>query len=538
MCHKQGYPKDSKTDLFSSSVLLEIPEVFSTLMHVEELFCCKLANGEQQTEKDMKQNDNWEEGCESPCGNMPQGIIENSLDCVEFNDDNKMFEVGTPSGQIIESQEFPDLMEETPQNKLRTRPLTLKHASNKCDLAVTSARTLVFDLQEAEHDSSKLKESIICSNNPSPGKYAGLDDEELFTSPKECHETLEPIALPVLTPHHNDSSNSHVHPKQSRRKKSALITSGQTDPPRLTPQKSSVTKNVAVIKVPEEKHEPIKSSSLVSSKTKRSTSSAKSKKQLEIVENLSKISAIPIADCQPVKKKEVRPESERKRRSSTISAASSSLSLVCIKQEKRNAKGETCLHVACRAGNLERVGTFLKNGSDVNAKDNAGWTPIHEAINGKGAVSVKAAILRLLCEKGADVDAQGGGPETDETPLHSAVQLGQEILVEILLEFKASPNIRAANGFLPKDIASNTAILKLLEGKRGSIGTCTTGLSTDHVNANSSTFLSTTSMVEEDPAVMKVMVKKALIYFNYDEEPETVKATVEKLGLAVSEKLT
>jgi len=45
-------------------------------------------------------------------------------------------------------------------------------------------------------------------------------------------------------------------------------------------------------------------------------------------------------------------------------------------KEKRNDKGETQLHVACRAGNVKRVQMLLENGSGVNSTDHAGWTPL------------------------------------------------------------------------------------------------------------------------------------------------------------------
>jgi len=45
-------------------------------------------------------------------------------------------------------------------------------------------------------------------------------------------------------------------------------------------------------------------------------------------------------------------------------------------KEKRNAKGETPLHVACRAGNVKRVQTLLEKGSSVTSTVPAGWTPL------------------------------------------------------------------------------------------------------------------------------------------------------------------
>lgn len=44
---------------------------------------------------------------------------------------------------------------------------------------------------------------------------------------------------------------------------------------------------------------------------------------------------------------------------------------------KRNAKGETPLHIACRNGQIEKVKQLLEmEGVDINAKDFAGWTAL------------------------------------------------------------------------------------------------------------------------------------------------------------------
>jgi len=49
-------------------------------------------------------------------------------------------------------------------------------------------------------------------------------------------------------------------------------------------------------------------------------------------------------------------------------------------KEKRNGKGETQLHVACRAGNVKRVQMLLEKGSSVYSTDYAGWTPLVKSI--------------------------------------------------------------------------------------------------------------------------------------------------------------
>lgn len=48
---------------------------------------------------------------------------------------------------------------------------------------------------------------------------------------------------------------------------------------------------------------------------------------------------------------------------------------------KRNYKGETSLHLACRKGNLDLVHELLQAGASSNVQDNAGWTPLVSYIN-------------------------------------------------------------------------------------------------------------------------------------------------------------
>lgn len=46
------------------------------------------------------------------------------------------------------------------------------------------------------------------------------------------------------------------------------------------------------------------------------------------------------------------------------------------KVDKKNAKGETPLHVSCRTGQLEKARQLILAGADPNAQDHAGWTPL------------------------------------------------------------------------------------------------------------------------------------------------------------------
>ncbi|XP_017769178.1 PREDICTED: BRCA1-associated RING domain protein 1-like [Nicrophorus vespilloides] len=112
---------------------------------------------------------------------------------------------------------------------------------------------------------------------------------------------------------------------------------------------------------------------------------------------------------------------------------------------KRNSKGESGLHVACKQGKLDKVKQLIESGCDVNAVDWANWTPLHE-----GVQSNAFDCVRELLNAGALVNAPG---ENYITPLHQARELQFEKIVDILLEFGADPksidfsgNIAMSNG--------------------------------------------------------------------------------------------
>ena len=70
------------------------------------------------------------------------------------------------------------------------------------------------------------------------------------------------------------------------------------------------------------------------------------------------------------------------------------------------------IHKAANTGNIEAVKQHLAAGTDVNAKDRDGWTPLlYAALHGF------MEIAELLIGKGADVNAKDDG---GDTPLDGA----------------------------------------------------------------------------------------------------------------------
>ena len=90
-------------------------------------------------------------------------------------------------------------------------------------------------------------------------------------------------------------------------------------------------------------------------------------------------------------------------------------------------------------GHTEIVQILIKDGADPNETDEKGRTALHWAI----ANNDDLALLRVLLEAGADLDAQDAWRET---PLHLAQS---EEAYDLLIEMGADPNINDMAGHTP-----------------------------------------------------------------------------------------
>ena len=75
--------------------------------------------------------------------------------------------------------------------------------------------------------------------------------------------------------------------------------------------------------------------------------------------------------------------------------------------------------------NAEEISILIKEGADVNAKDDGGWAALHEA-----AARGDLESAHLLIESGATVDLRDG---YGRTPLHIASEMGLVEIVKFLL---------------------------------------------------------------------------------------------------------
>ena len=96
------------------------------------------------------------------------------------------------------------------------------------------------------------------------------------------------------------------------------------------------------------------------------------------------------------------------------------------------------IHDAAHKGNIEAVKQHLDAGTDVNAKDEDGCTPLY-AVAGGG----HKEIAELLIAKGADVNPKR---EDGATPLLIAAVAGHKEVAELLIAKGADVNAKDKKG--------------------------------------------------------------------------------------------
>ena len=111
-------------------------------------------------------------------------------------------------------------------------------------------------------------------------------------------------------------------------------------------------------------------------------------------------------------------------------------------------EGESELHAAIRAGDLDKVILLVETGERLDSFDSNGWTPLHVAASrGNGDI-----LRHLLCQS-PDVEIRGTQMNED-TPLSFAALNGQANSAEILLEFGANIHARNNCNYTPIMVAA------------------------------------------------------------------------------------
>jgi len=108
----------------------------------------------------------------------------------------------------------------------------------------------------------------------------------------------------------------------------------------------------------------------------------------------------------------------------------------------KGAAPESIIHLAARAGDLAKVKSFIEDGTNVNARDKGGETPLFSAV-----LADNSDVAKFLITKGADVNAKDGG---GVTPLNFVIRSrGKKDMVELLISKGADVNAKNERGVTP-----------------------------------------------------------------------------------------
>lgn len=117
--------------------------------------------------------------------------------------------------------------------------------------------------------------------------------------------------------------------------------------------------------------------------------------------------------------------------------------------------GECYLHKAARLGYLDVIAYCLfRIDMDVDTKDNAGYTALHEACS-KGNLG----IVRLLLQCGANHSETAF---SGIRPLHEAVQNNYSEIARLLLAYGADPSLSTYSGQTPEMLAETKDMTKFI----------------------------------------------------------------------------
>jgi ankyrin repeat protein len=119
--------------------------------------------------------------------------------------------------------------------------------------------------------------------------------------------------------------------------------------------------------------------------------------------------------------------------------------------DSRSKDGFTALHFACFFGQPEAARLLIENGAPVDAvaANPTQVMPLHSA----AAAARNLEAARLLLEHGAPVNAR---QQAGWVPIHAAAQNGDRPMVELLLKYHADPKLANDQGKTAATVARET----------------------------------------------------------------------------------
>jgi ankyrin repeat protein len=122
-----------------------------------------------------------------------------------------------------------------------------------------------------------------------------------------------------------------------------------------------------------------------------------------------------------------------------------------------DSQSNTPLHLATRYVHTEVIKFLIANGANINARNEAGDTPLSSTIffcfrQRKGVVDVNLVkgVVEILISSGADVNTT---TRFGYTPMHHAAAWGTKEVVELLISAGADINVKDHNGDTPLNAA-------------------------------------------------------------------------------------
>lgn len=118
-------------------------------------------------------------------------------------------------------------------------------------------------------------------------------------------------------------------------------------------------------------------------------------------------------------------------------------------------EGDTALHAAASAYDVETARDLVARGADVRARNRRGAEPLHAATAAETGAANRnpngqRAVIEFLVSAGADPNSTARG---GVTPLHRAVRNRCSVAVEALLRAGADPRLANDHGSTPADLA-------------------------------------------------------------------------------------
>jgi ankyrin repeat protein/beta-lactamase regulating signal transducer with metallopeptidase domain len=123
--------------------------------------------------------------------------------------------------------------------------------------------------------------------------------------------------------------------------------------------------------------------------------------------------------------------------------------------DARDEVGHTLLHYAANAGHMHVVEFLISRAADVNARDEYGVTPLYYAADGGWR-----NVVEFLIAQGADVNARNQGRST---PLHRAACCGHADVATLLIEKGADVMARDRRDYIPLHAAASRGLVEVAE---------------------------------------------------------------------------